>query len=241
MSRFNPSVKNLQEMQKLFEDFLFDQEIAEKMNASLATIKKYRKRYDETGKLSIEKISNTSDSRKEKIKIDDYVPVESKNSKKLIAFDQSSRLIGYSVWENNKLISYGVVDFSASKDTIHRLYMISKWMKSFIEEKSPEIVYFEDIQLESNVGTFKTLSMVLGVCKVVAHALSISYESIYSSEWRKFCGIKGTNRQQLKRNAQLYVLKEFGLKVTDDEAEAICIGKFGCSKLNEKKYLNWDD
>ena len=240
MSRFNPSVENLEKMQRLFEDFLFDQEIAEELGASLATVKKYRKRYNETGKLSIEKISNTTDSKKEKIKIDEYITEKPKDAKKLVAFDQSSRLTGYSIWENGELTDYGVVDFSGSKNTIHRLYMIKKWMRGFLEEKEPDIVYFEDIQLQKNVGLFKTLAMVLGVCKLVPHAMGIAYDTIYSSEWKKYCGIKGANRTEQKRNAQKHVMKKFGLKVSEDEADAICIGEFGCSKINEKEYLNWD-
>lgn len=95
--RFNPTVENLQKMQKLFEDFLFDQEIVEKLGASMQTVKKYRKIFDETGQLSIKKISSTQDSKKEKIKIDKYITKKSKNIEKLIAFDQSSKLTGYSI------------------------------------------------------------------------------------------------------------------------------------------------
>jgi len=238
--RFNPTMENLEKMESLFKDFLFDQEIAEKMGASLQTIKRYREQFNRNGRITVKEISSVQDTRREKIKTTGGIIEKPKNAKTVLAFDQSSRLIGYSVWEAGSLTDYGVVDFAGSKNVIHRLHMISKWLKNFIEERNADIIYFEDIQLEHNVGLFKTLSMVLGVCKLVAHSLDISYESVYSSEWRKFCGIKGQNRQQLKRSAQQYVLKEFGIKVTDDEAEAICIGKYGSSKINEKTYLDWD-
>jgi len=238
--RFNPSVENLQKMQKLFEDFLFDQEIAEKLGASIQTIKKYRKKFDETGNILVEKISDTPDTKKEKIKVDNYTCELPENAKKLIAFDQSSRLTGYSIWENGKLIDYRVMDFSGSKNLIQRLLAMSKWMYALLKEQKPDAVYFEDIQLQQNVGSFKTLAMTLGICKLVPHTLSIHYDTIYSSEWKSFCGIKGANRQQQKRNAQKFVLKEFNIKVSEDEADAICIGKFGASKLSQKKYIVWD-
>lgn len=111
-------------------------------------------------------------------------------------------------------------------------------MKKFLEEKQIEMVYFEDIQLQENVGTFKILAMTLGICKLVPHIMGIPYDTVYSTEWKKYCGIKGSNRQQQKRNAQKYVLKEFGIKVSEDEADAICIGKFACSKNAEKEYLD---
>ena len=85
---------------------------------------------------------------------------------KLLALDQSSRITGYAVFENAKLIHYG--KFSVDDDDIGvRLLKIRQNVHNLIEKYDINELVFEDIQLQNNVQnnvqTFKTLAEVFGV------------------------------------------------------------------------------
>jgi hypothetical protein len=54
--------------------------------------------------------------------------------------------------------------------------------------------------------------------------LNIPYQIVYSSSWKSTLRIKGSKRVEQKRNAQKYVLENYGVKATQDTCDAICIG-----------------
>ena len=59
------------------------------------------------------------------------------------------------------------------------------------------------------------------------HNLASSAEFIVASAWRKKCGIhtgQGIRRESLKPKDIQFVQNQFGIKVNDDIADAICIG-----------------
>jgi len=71
--------------------------------------------------------------------------------------------------------------------------------------------------------------------------LNLQCEILAPSEWRATCNfLKGNekNRQAQKKIAQEWVMKTFGKKCTQDEADAICIG-FAASQTAENE-LNWE-
>ena len=85
---------------------------------------------------------------------------------KILALDQSSRITGWAVFEDDKLIDSG--KFTVSDDDIGiRLVKIRKKVLELISQFEIDKVYFEDIQLQgnvtNNVQTFKVLAEVFGV------------------------------------------------------------------------------
>ena len=54
--------------------------------------------------------------------------------------------------------------------------------------------------------------------------LNIPHTAVLSGTWKSTLGIKGKNRPEQKRNAQAYVNTMYGIKATQDECDAICIG-----------------
>lgn len=84
----------------------------------------------------------------------------------------------------------------------------------------------------NNVQTFKVLAEVFGVTHEYLASQGHSYYIVSSNTWKSKLGIKGRTRPEQKKNAQNYVLTTFGKKVSQDEADAICIG---ASVVNEKK------
>ena len=54
---------------------------------------------------------------------------------------------------------------------------------------------------------------------------------MYASAWKSVCGVRGRARAEQKRNAQAFVETTFGVRATQDESDAICIG---FAYINEK-------
>ena len=167
----------------------------------------------------------------------------------ILAFDQSSRTSGYSVFEDNKLKEHGTFTFS-NNDLGIRLYKIRQKVEELINLYHPDKIIFEDIQLQdeiysqksiANVKTFKILAEVFGIIYELATELNIDNEAYLAGTWRKGLGIAGNHRDQQKANAQKWVYDNYGIRVVDDEADAICIGAYGAgirtSKQKELKQL----
>lgn len=70
----------------------------------------------------------------------------------LIAFDQSTKKTGYSVWniEKKELITYGLIEEN-NKNTIHRITEMKRKINSIYKEIEPIAnikLVFEDIQYQ---------------------------------------------------------------------------------------------
>lgn len=146
-------------------------------------------------------------------------------SKTILALDQSSQITGYAVFTDGALVQSGVFSF----DDGHvgkRLVKIRKKVIQLIEEYKPDMLAFEDIQLQAqkNPATYKILAQVLGVLEELATELKIEYVVVHSTSWKSTLKIKGRARAEQKKNAQDYVANTYNKKVTQDESDAICIG-----------------
>ena len=69
---------------------------------------------------------------------------------------------------------------------------------------------------------------------------NIPHESVLAVEWRAALGIKNTKRTKAKENDIEYVQLKYSLQVvSDDVADAICIGAYYFHKLNNPN--DWSD
>lgn len=146
---------------------------------------------------------------------------------RLLALDQSSRITGYAIFENAKLIHYG--KFTIDNDNFgERLLKIRKKVSELINQYEIDELVFEDIQLQNNVqnnvDTFKKLAEVYGIVYELATELNLNNRSVLASSWKSTLQVKGKDRTAQKKNAQLVVEKVFNIKPTQDECDAICIG-----------------
>lgn len=145
----------------------------------------------------------------------------------LLALDQASRITGYALFKDNKLVKYG--KFTLDSDDIgERLVHFRKYIIGFIENYEVDEVVFEDIQqqnnISNNVQTFKILAEVYGVLQEVLTGYRVKHSSILAASWKSTLGIKGRTRPEQKKNAQKYVEENYDTKPTQDECDAICIG-----------------
>lgn len=144
---------------------------------------------------------------------------------RILAFDQASRTSGYAVFDDDKLVDYGKFTLEDT-DFGMRLLRIRERVDKLIEKYQPNKVYFEDIQLQDNVETFKKLAEVFGVIDELLTEKDMPHEAILSVTWKSALNIKGKLRADQKRNAQEWVINTYNIKPTQDECDAICIGKY---------------
>lgn len=160
----------------------------------------------------------------------------------ILALDQASKTSGYSVFKDGKLHTYGKFTFEDA-DLGERLCKIKNKILELINEYDIDELIFEDIQLQNNVTqnvqTFKILAEVYGLIDQMASELKIPHRSYLASSWKSQLGIKGKDRAEQKRNAQKYVMSTYGVKCTQDEADAICIGDCAVKRESLNGFISW--
>lgn len=154
--------------------------------------------------------------------------------KKLLAIDQASQVSGYAVFdEDGSLITYGKI--ATEGETIDRIIDLTHKVDKIIEEFGIEEVVIEDIYYSGNVETFKVLSFTMAGLIFLFTEKEMPYSILNATVWKSYCGVKGKDRPEQKRNAQKFVEAQYGLKVIQDIADAICIGTGHILKTYEKK------
>lgn len=146
---------------------------------------------------------------------------------RVLALDQASRTSGWAIFIDGKLSAYG--KFTADHNDVgDRLHYIRGKVLELINTHDIDEVVFEDIQLQGNVAnnvqTFKALAEVFGVLYELFVDLKMPRTAVLSTVWKSTLGIKGKDRAAQKKAAQAWVEKTYGVKPTQDECDAICIG-----------------
>lgn len=157
---------------------------------------------------------------------------------RLLALDQATIITGWSIFDNEELIDYGKIE-NTYKDIDKRLFYIKQQVLLLIEKYNIDEVVIEDIQYQTNnvnnVQTFKALAELFGVLVEAFVEKGIPYSAILASSWKSTLDIKGKNRQEQKKNAQIWVQNIYKIKVIQDIADSICIG---AAYLKRQDY-NW--
>lgn len=175
---------------------------------------------------------------------------KSEESFRILALDQSTKITGYAIFDNTTLIKYGTIEIGGS-NVVQRLLKVREWVRNVNASWKPDLIVIEDIQMQSeeadgtkNVITFKILAMLIGVLQTFFEENGINYEMANISKWRQNEQIKGKHRTDKKRSAMLRVEKCYNIKPTDDEADAILIGRYMIDCLKEKQeeenIIHWD-
>lgn len=155
---------------------------------------------------------------------------------KLLCFDQSTAVVGWSLFEDKELIDYGFKEFSKIDDKDQRLFEIKQFMDKLIKEKKAEVFAIENIQLQyigkmPLVNAYRPLAELIGVIKEFFYANKYAYVIVESTKWKSYCKIKGRKREEQKLNAQKFVESKYNIKVSEDTCDAICIGEYVVNKV----------
>lgn len=174
--------------------------------------------------------------------IETKVIEKKKGSYRVLALDQSTKITGYSIFDDNKLIKYGTFETNLD-DEIARDSSVKTWLLSTIETWKPDFVGIEGIQLQESFGvtTFETLARLQGVLLETLYWEKIPYCICPTNTWRAHCKVKGKSRADKKRSMQSIIKKEYDVTVTDDEADAIGIGKYIVEvQVKKTKVESWE-
>lgn len=147
---------------------------------------------------------------------------------RLLALDQSLKVSGWAVFDTKgcKLVDSGVFKVSPDKAMYLRLGDIWSNINELHNRYEFDSLYIEDIQLQAgNALTYKHLAYVQATILLWAYFNDVKCEVFAASHWRKLCGGSfGRKREEQKQHAVDFVRERFGKEVSNDEADAICIG-----------------
>ena len=168
--------------------------------------------------------------QKQEIKQDMEVQPKPKGVKRTLALDQASKVTGYAIFDDTKLVKYGTFTTTAADD-IERFAMVRAWLLSMISSWRPDYIGIEGGQFQEEgsgqkmgVTVFQTLARLQGILMITCYDSKVPFEICPTNTWRHSCGVKGKTRTDKKRSMQLLVQQWYNLKVSEDEADAIGIG-----------------
>jgi crossover junction endodeoxyribonuclease RuvC len=151
----------------------------------------------------------------------------------ILGIDSSTTSTGWGVIDTKfdnelRLIDYGSIKPPKQLETIDRIIYISRELRRILQDFKPELIVIEEMNVTRNMNTIRALAGLITEIEVMLRNRQALYVKMTPSEWRKKVGIKCKNdREMLKKASIEYVQEKYNEKVTDDEADAICIAEAG--------------
>ena len=145
----------------------------------------------------------------------------------ILALDQALQTSGYAIFKDKKLVIADTFTISKTAGMDRRLMDMQKHLTQLYHDYEFSKVIFEDIQLQAgNALTYKHLAYAQAAIILWCGNVDIDYEIFAPSHWRKILGGSfGRKRAEQKRHAIELVEGWYGVKVSSDVADAVCIGR----------------
>ena len=160
-----------------------------------------------------------------------------KNGYRIIGCDQATQKFGISVFDDGKLVYFDCFEFNGDLDKRYADIMI--FMENVVKMWEPDLVVVEDIQLQQGAiggyNAFKVLGGLLGIMKAVLAKHKVQHKEVLNKVWQAKFMIGGKDRVTQKKNVVKKVEELFGIKVIDDIADAILIGKWAANEKGNIK------
>jgi len=154
------------------------------------------------------------------------------NISQILCLDQATKISGYSLFQDKKLITYGTLEVNQKeKNPVERMKQMYEKIEELINAISPSFIVFENVQFQQNYGTFQQLSQLQGLVMALLFKTDIGFQIIEPSAWKSFCGIKGRKREEQKKNTQIFTKNKYNIDVSEDVADAIGIGNWAVSHI----------
>ena len=168
------------------------------------------------------------------------VKTKNKNAQRIIALDNATHITGWAVFDNQDLVSYGKY-ITKSSDTSDRILEVGDWLTNLLNKWEPNTIILEDIQQQNNVSTFKVLAKLQGVLEYISKKNEVEYYIISPATWKSNAHVQGRSRVDQKKSAQLIVQRLYNIQATQDESDAILLGKYGVDKfLKNNRMVNFE-
>ena len=155
---------------------------------------------------------------------------------KYLALDQALQVTGYAIFDEKELIANGSFSISPGKPIDYRLNSFLEHLDGLYSDFQFDHLFFEDIQKQQNVETFKKLAYVQAAILIWCWRNDMRFSILAPSHWRSIIHSNykvnfGKTRKDQKLAAQSFVEKQYGLNLTEDECDAICLGAAGIKDL----------
>lgn len=158
---------------------------------------------------------------------------------KTLGLDMSSNKSGYALFDDKKLITYGLWEPKDKMEWRDRVIYMGEQLDDFLKHNEVNQVYCEDVPLMmKNPQTLKMLSALQGVLMGICVANNVKVTFISVSTWRSALGLfdktqKGKERDEMKQKSIEMANRIFGLDLVykspsskyncDDQSDAILI------------------
>lgn len=148
-----------------------------------------------------------------------------------IGIDQATHISGYSVYDGKELIKFGTFTVNETNE-IQRDNTIKMWLCSIINNWQPDVIGLEGLQLQQNaargigVTTFETLARLQGILMEACYEQKVPFVICPTNTWRAHCKVKGQTREAKKNSMRQLAREWHNINVSEDEADAIGIGKY---------------
>ena len=162
-----------------------------------------------------------------------------KKGHRILALDNATNITGYAIFEEGKMIEYGIKKLDHDTAQNLRIAYMKQWFVSMLGVWNIDSVGLENVQYQGNAQTLITLSKLLGVLETTSLEYNIEPYTVSSQTWKSFCKIKGKNRAQQKENAQRHVKEKYGFVVSQDAADAICLGEYVAAQERFGNEVSW--
>lgn len=155
---------------------------------------------------------------------------------KIFAIDQASRHSAFSIGVNGKLTDYGELNANGEGDD--RIYEMAVLIKAKIKQVKPDVVYFENIQLQAgNVSVYQMLARLQGELIFMFKEMGLPYKIVAPVTWKANIGIcKG--KRDVQKQACIELMQErYGLDLFGNDDIADSLGILTYAIENEKEIL----
>lgn len=162
---------------------------------------------------------------------------------RILAFDQASITSGWSAFDDGELIKFGHWTSDGANST-DKIMKTKRWIANMIQTWKPDLVVFEDIQLQKFDGgeaviTYKKLAHLQGVLENYCYENGYIYKIVPAATWRSYNEVKGKSRSDKKKSAQFIVKELYDLNVTQDEADALLIGRWAAHDRKKNEMITF--
>lgn len=161
---------------------------------------------------------------------------------RVLAFDQSTLITGWAVFDDGKYVRHGMIDLHKHKDGITRFTEMCLSIRDVIQKYQPDQVVVEDVMYMKSAQALIVLARLQGVILGYCHILQIPVTIYLPTQWRKVLGFKQgrVTRENLKQQAIDLIRETYNLSVETDEADALCIALAHLKILEDNKNVEED-
>lgn len=148
----------------------------------------------------------------------------------IAGIDASTNKTGIAIFDDSRYFEHTLIDLHKIQDSSARIPKMMLEICKYLDEFEVDKIIMEESMLTTNAATMKMLSNIAGAVMYYAASNGIEFEFALPSHWRKKIGLSQSNkikREVLKAEAIMAVKQEYGMELTDDEAESLLIARSG--------------